>query len=185
MRTATNRCQALRGFDTRARSVCISPDGRCKMDSAADGRMNGSNNAAAWLTTGTALLSIPSGNISLCGIAGNRSLAVRCCAARILSIASRESWRLLCRKFDRCDCPNPVWRANNETLTVPLCILRSNSRRRRSCICVKFICGNSATSNTGGDPSFSTGKAEGPDGLHFERFVTNMKVRMQKSTGEH
>src|ERR1700745_2061483 len=63
------------------------------------------------------------------------------------SMALSESWRRLWRKLERCDCPKPVCRARRETLTVPVFILRNNSRRRRSCICEKFICGNFTSSN--------------------------------------
>src|SRR5580658_8725822 len=74
-------------------------------------------------------------------------------------MASRESWRRLCRKLERCDWPKPVCRASSDTLTVPRCILRSSSSRSLSCICVKFICGNSATSNGSAWSLFAPGKS--------------------------
>ena len=91
------------------------------------------------------------------------------CEARIRSIATSESCRLQFRKLERCDWPKPVWRASSETLRVPLCILRSSSRRRRSCICVIFICGKSATSNSLGTSPVSHGKAKRADWPSFSR----------------
>jgi hypothetical protein len=36
----------------------------------------------------------------------------------------------------------------------------------------------------GGHPSFSAGKPEGLIGLHFLRFIRELKARMRKSAGE-
>ena len=72
-----------------------------------------------------------------------------------------------------------------ETLSVPRCILRSSSRRRRSCIWVKFICGKSATSNGTDASLFSSGKAIRADWPHiFSALAANWKALSGKRSGD-
>ncbi len=140
---------ARRGARSKpSRALNLKPRrGKCSISWTADGRITGSKSAVACETTGTAPALSSSGQNPPRGSAGSRSATVRRWAARTRSIASSESCRRLCRKLERCACPKPVCRANKETLTVPRWILRSSSRRRRSCIWLKFICGKFATSN--------------------------------------
>jgi hypothetical protein len=88
-----------------------------------------------------------------------------------VSIASSESIRRLRKKFDKCDWPKPVCLASKLTLSEPRSILRRSSRRSRSCIWVKFICGSFATSHDKAAVPFAHGKAICLDWLTFSTFA--------------
>ena len=171
IRMATNRCHARRGFDGRDCRLCSRSTGKCSMECTTDVRMYGSNSTPELERMGTLPASLPAVASAGCRITGSRSSAARCCAVISRSSACSESWRLQRRKFERCGCPNPVWRASNETLSVPRLILRSSSRRSRSCIWVKFIVNNLPPAMTTKASAFPPEKPFLSIGLYCRHFV--------------
>ena len=169
-RTATNRCQARRGFEARARTDCRARGGQVQHEldrGGPDHRLEERRGVRDHRDGAAVLAFRPRARPD-----------ARRAADRQPSDAARpecgpwppakagagcaENWR---------DAPGqtPSAAPISETLSVPRCILRSSSRRSRSCIWVKFICGKFAASNGSESSAFLLEKLSGLVGLHFER----------------